>query len=288
MSEVFSQIGTLGDQLAAWVFAMSAWSGAVLLGALAADWLLRAHVSPSWRVALYLAVLVRVALPADWQSPLSVLPSFSPETSAIPVPSEVGPMFVEAPVLIGAPQAEFGSIAVTSSAGLHSGHLIAGVYGLGVLGLLGWVLVARRRLVRVVEDARPARAHVAALAPGARVLEHPQLGPLAFGLGRGVIVLPSDVIDTLSDEELACVLAHERAHLERRDPWLALGLSLVVALAWPLLPVWFAAARVRHLMELAADERALAGTRARIYGRTCRKKSSRGSSSIPPAISPVR
>jgi hypothetical protein len=158
---------------------------------------------------------------------------------------------------------------------LRSGHLIAGAYGLGVLGLLGWVFVARRRLVRVVEDARPARARVAALAPATRVLEHPQLGPLAFGLGRGVIVLPSDVIDTLSDEELACVLAHERAHLQRRDPWLALGLSLGVALAWPLLPVWLAAARVRHLIELAADERALARTRARTYGQTLIKLADR-------------
>jgi len=276
MLEVITQIGTFGDRLPAWVVAMSAWSGAVLLAVLAADWLLRAHVSPSWRVALYLAVLVRVALPVDWQSPLSVLPSFSSQTSAIPVPSDVAPTLVaEAPVLIGAPEVELGSIAVTSSAGLRSGHLIAGAYGLGVLGLLGWVIVARRRLVRVVKDARPARARAAALAPTSRVLEHPQLGPLAFGLGRGVIVLPSDVIDTLSDEELACVLAHERAHLERRDPWLALGLSLVVALAWPLLPVWLAAARVRHLIELAADERALAGTRARTYGQTLIKLADR-------------
>jgi beta-lactamase regulating signal transducer with metallopeptidase domain len=277
MSEVVSQIGSFGDQLPAWVLAMSLWSGAVLVGALAADWLLRTHVSPTWRMALYLAVLVRVALPADWQSPLSVLPSSSSQTSANSLPSDLSPMLVEAeePVLIGAPEVEPASVAVTSSASLRSGHLIAGAYGLGVLGLLGWMLVARRRLVRAVGEARPARARVAALTPASRVLEHPQLGPLAFGLGRGVIVLPRDVIDTLSDEELACVLAHERAHLERRDPWLALAVSLVVALAWPLLPVWLAAARVRQLIELAADERALARTRVRTYGQTLIKLADR-------------
>lgn len=274
MSEVVSQIGSFGDQLPAWVIAMTMWSGAVLVGALVADRLLRAHVSPSWRVALYLAVLVRVALPTDWQSPLSVLPS---QTATNPLPSDLGPTYVEAeaPALIGAPEVEPAPVAVTSSARLRSGYLIASAYGLGVLGLLGWVLVARRRLVRAVGEARPARARVAALAPDSRVLEHPQLGPLAFGLGRGVIVLPSDVIDTLSDEELACVLAHERAHLERRDPWLALGVSLVVALVWPLLPVWLAAARIRQLIELAADERALARNRVRTYGQTLIKLADR-------------
>jgi hypothetical protein len=67
------------------------------------------------------------------------------------------------------------------------------------------------------------------------------------------------------------VLRHEAAHLRRRDAWLSVAMQLLAITAWPVVPLWIAIARVRHLVELACDEAALAGADAierRRYGHT--------------------
>jgi TonB family protein len=76
------------------------------------------------------------------------------------------------------------------------------------------------------------------------------------GVLRPRVVLPV----ALGGEGLTLVLRHESAHVARRDPLLGAVLQIVCIVAWPLLPVWFAARRMRALMELASDERALAGS----------------------------
>jgi predicted small lipoprotein YifL len=70
-------------------------------------------------------------------------------------------------------------------------------------------------------------------------------------------------------QALACVLAHESAHIRRRDAWLSAAIDVLLVVAWPVAPLWIASARVRHLVELACDEAALDGADAserRRYG----------------------
>jgi hypothetical protein len=209
-----------------------------------------------------------VALPLDWASPVTVWSSGEAETVAV---GEVSGELIapDAPVLIGdGGHGEGDAAAVATPPTIGVGHGLAGAYLLGAFGLMGWLWLARRKLARQLSNARPARARVAALAPSHRVLEHERLGPLAFGIREPVVVVPIDLADDLDDAALGCVVAHEVAHLRRRDPALALLTSVATCLAWPVLPVWLAAARVRHLIELAADARALAGAPARTYGQT--------------------
>src|SRR5262249_14233291 len=108
------------------------------------------------------------------------------------------------------------------------------------------------------EWARHAEKHV--------VVEHDSLGPMVVGLFSPRIVLPGSL-----PGDPACIIRHERAHLERRDPWSAAILQLVQALLWPLVPVVLAVQRIRQLMELACDERALEGAddaERQRYGKT--------------------
>jgi hypothetical protein len=112
---------------------------------------------------------------------------------------------------------------------------------------------------------------LAALDPRSTILEHDTLGPLVFGCWRPRIVLPTAVVETIDPAALGCVLRHERAHIDRGDPWILGAIQLVSIAAWPIVPVWLAARRARQLLELAADERALglAGAAARRrYGET--------------------
>ena len=92
---------------------------------------------------------------------------------------------------------------------------------------------------------------------------------MAVGVLAPRIVLPRRLLAEGEEHALACVLRHEVAHLRRRDAWLALGMQLLSIAAWPVVPLWIAALRVRQLVELACDEAALAGadaTERRRYG----------------------
>src|SRR6185436_3024055 len=85
----------------------------------------------------------------------------------------------------------------------------------------------------------------------------PVLGPLVAGVRRARIVVPAAL--TADADALDWVLRHERAHVRRHDLLLGSLLQLACIGCWPVLPVWIAARRIRALMEVACDERALRG-----------------------------
>jgi beta-lactamase regulating signal transducer with metallopeptidase domain len=91
------------------------------------------------------------------------------------------------------------------------------------------------------------------------VLRHERLGPLVAGLLRPRIVVPAVLADAPGAEALAWVLRHESAHIRRGDPLTSAAVQIVCILAWPVLPVWLAARRIRALMEQACDQRAVEG-----------------------------
>ena len=98
------------------------------------------------------------------------------------------------------------------------------------------------------------------LAGAAPVWRHATLGPFVAGLWRARIILPGALVDEGADPQARdWILRHEVAHVQRRDPWITTLLQLACTLAWPILPVWLAARRIRSLMEEACDERAVAG-----------------------------
>jgi TonB family protein len=55
------------------------------------------------------------------------------------------------------------------------------------------------------------------------------------------------------------VLRHERAHVRRGDLLVGALIQLACIAAWPVLPAWIAARRLRALMEVACDEEAVRG-----------------------------
>jgi TonB family protein len=239
MSELARAVERGGASLWAWLGPMTLATALVLVVALVADRLLERRVSAAARVWLLAAVLLRLALPAGWATPLGLLGGGAAGTVVV----EEGPLSV-----------------VAGASGAAAGPGFGLWVGLGYLIVAAALLVrwgaARRALGMRLRGARPARAEIATLAPGVEVLEHEELGPLVAGLARPRIVVPAALAS--DPDALALVLRHERAHVLRRDHLLSATVQLVCALAWPLLPVWLAAMRVRALLELACDERALA------------------------------
>src|SRR5215469_6357743 len=83
-------------------------------------------------------------------------------------------------------------------------------------------------------------------------------GPMAFGFLRPLILLPREA-DNWPLARLVAVLAHERAHLSRRDSLSQMLAQIVCAFYWPNLLLWLAARSMRREAEIAADNEVLAG-----------------------------
>jgi len=84
--------------------------------------------------------------------------------------------------------------------------------------------------------------------------------PVALGLRRPEICVPPRALVSLAPEQQEGLLAHELAHLVRRDPfWLAFGRLLASALFFQPLN-WVAVRRLRELSELLCDEWAVGRT----------------------------
>jgi bla regulator protein blaR1 len=84
--------------------------------------------------------------------------------------------------------------------------------------------------------------------------------PVALGVARPEVCVPPRVLSHLDPEQQESLLAHELAHLVRRDPlWLALTQALASVLFFQPLN-WVARRRLRDISELLCDEWAVART----------------------------
>jgi Zn-dependent protease with chaperone function len=90
--------------------------------------------------------------------------------------------------------------------------------------------------------------------------------PLLFctGTRRPAVVISRAAVDMLDDDELTGALAHELAHLERRDPTLSWALMGARALMWFNPGVQVLVRAIARDAERTADERAAAATGDRL------------------------
>jgi beta-lactamase regulating signal transducer with metallopeptidase domain/5-hydroxyisourate hydrolase-like protein (transthyretin family) len=127
---------------------------------------------------------------------------------------------------------------------LIAGSLFLAVWvavGIWFAGRLVYGLVVVRRLGRSLRPATDARlieaaqkVFAAAGAPSAaRIAESPMApAPLTLGWFRAAIVVPDGLASALTDEQLSSMLAHELAHVQRRDTLIGLAQQLAAAAFW--------------------------------------------------------
>ena len=148
-------------------------------------------------------------------------------------------------------------------------------FGVGEMLLLAWVAGAcfaawrgLRAHRRCLDALGPLRAR------GDGLFESPsrQGLPAVVGL-RARIVLPADFDTRYSKVERPLVLAHERAHVARRDVWWNAFAALLCVLHWFNPVAWWALRRFRTDQELACDAEVLARMpeRRRSYGEALMK-----------------
>lgn len=152
--------------------------------------------------------------------------------------------------------------------------LVIGLYGLGAAVVIGRFALGVLALGRWSRSARPV-TDPAWTAPLGRLdaRERPRLlvsdavgGPLSWGLPPGVVLIGRDQLRRA--DAAPAVLAHELAHLRRRD-WLFLALSRVVlGLFWFNPMVWLLHAALIARSEEAADAAAVSEIDRQSYARS--------------------
>ena len=137
-------------------------------------------------------------------------------------------------------------------------NVLAALWLAGLAAMLLYAFLSWLRLRLLVREAVPA-------GDGRYICDRLR-DPFILGLFRPRIYLPSD----LSEPELGFVLAHERAHLRRRDHiWKPLG-WLLLSVHWFNPLVWLAYALFCRDVEYACDESVVGGLDAdgrRAYAR---------------------
>ncbi len=267
--------------------------GAVLIVlVLAVQWAFRGRLHPRWRYALWLLVLVRLALPWTVASPtslfnlvkLSVAPPSFAGARATPGGADSGAAEPAATVRI---ERAGGASALRPPIwGRPSGSrlpVLLGLWALGALGLAGCLVVTHCRLARRISRQRPVtdaallelledcKQQMGVRVPITLVETREVRSPSLFGFVRPRLLLPAGLTQTFSSAELRCVFLHEIGHVKRHDilvGWLTTGLQLV---HWFNPLVWLAFYRMRVDRELACDALALAHARAeekQRYGNT--------------------
>lgn len=152
------------------------------------------------------------------------------------------------------------NIVVTSLPSLPLGTLAAPVADAmpvhwdGVL-LAAWLAGALAAAVLFVRAHRRYTSSLGALthADGVFIASTCEQGPALLGFWKPRIVLPADFARRYSGSEQALIVAHERRHATRRDPFANVAIAFMQCVFWfnPLMHL--AAARCRFDQELACD-----------------------------------
>jgi bla regulator protein blaR1 len=123
-------------------------------------------------------------------------------------------------------------------------------------------------ILRRIEDALKARSRTRLLV-SSELME-----PGVFGIFRPALLWPAQLSDRLGDEHLEAILAHEVAHVHRKDNFAAMIHMIVEAIFWFHPLVWWIEGKMVEERERACDEAVVeSGSRAEIYADSLLKVS---------------
>ena len=207
--------------------------------------------SPKWmNVLLWGIVALRLVLPFSIESALSLIPSAETVSPAVvqfdPAPTITSGVSVIDNAVNPSLSEHFAAVPTASVNPLYVWTEIAGwVWLIGLGAMLLYALASYLRLRRRVSVSLPIQDNI--------YLCDAISSPFILGVVKPHIYLPSG----LDEVQRQNVLAHEQAHLARRDHWWKpLGFALL-AVYWFNPVLWLAYALLCRDIELACDERVI-------------------------------
>ncbi|HSN57710.1 MAG TPA: TonB family protein [Candidatus Sulfomarinibacteraceae bacterium] len=153
---------------------------------------------------------------------------------------------------------------------LEPGLVAAVIWAGGALLVLGFALAQSVHLGQILAGGAPAADAVETRIrhlssdfglkrPPPAVVVPDLVPPMLWTLfGKVRLILPSQLMARLDGRQTEALLAHELAHLRRRDHWVRHVELAALALFWWNPIAWWATARVRRAQELCCDQRVAA------------------------------
>ena len=233
-------------------------------------------------IAVAIRLLVPMSLPVAWSpfnlaswsgAPVHELKLFAPLAAT---PPAVAAANTPAAATVAS------HVTVSSTAALSVGEWAALIWAVGVVVLLSVRIRAGMRFARKLRRSAvaPGPTEAALLAAASRALDLRGMtvlvtdavaAPALYGIFRPRVLFPRGFLENLSPSEIQLTLAHELAHVRRRDLLADALLHLAFVAHWFNPLVWLAARTARQDCELACDEtvlRRVAGDGRERYGAT--------------------
>ena len=263
-----------------WLWRASWEASVIVVLVLLVQWLLRRQLTPRWRHALWVLVVLRLALPCTVRSPISLftwVESQSPVGGA-PAVVDTGPLEANRsdPLAAVVPN-------VSLLAKAHAGPVLRRAWLAGALTVPLCLIIGSYRLGRRVRGQRlvtdgavlslmeDCKEEMGVSTPLVIFETDLVSSPSLFGFIRPRLLLPSGLTRSFSLGELRYVFLHELAHVKRGDIPMNWLMTLTLMLHWFNPLVWYAYSRMRVERELACDALALGQAREaenRPYGQT--------------------
>lgn len=210
------------------------------------------------RPVLWALVGLRLICPFSLESALSLIPSAQTIPDAVlSEPSfSVQTGFAGVDTRVNAELADryFEGVTVPTNTGLHITQLFAVIWLLGILAMAIYAIVSFVKLRRQTEESIQYADNI--------YLCDRIPAPFILGVFKPHIFLPS----SMEEADMPYVLAHEKAHLKRRDHlWKPLGFALL-SVYWFNPLIWVAYILLCRDIELACDEKVV-----KVMGAECKK-----------------
>lgn len=268
------------DSFVTWLWRASWQASVVIMLVLLAQWLLHKQLTPRQGHALWLLVVIRLALPWSVESRLSLFNWLNTQALSLPAGSlENAPI----PVLGTQEQPAPGPSSAISMSERSLWVLLPSLWLAGAVVLSSYLLITNWLLGRRIRRQRPltdeavlnlledCKQEMGVRTPLTLVETPTVTSPSLFGFIRPRLLLPAGLTQSFSPPELRYVFLHELGHVKRWDIPLNWLTTAQLILHWFNPLVWYAFSRMRVDRELACDALALSHTQDvenRSYGQT--------------------
>lgn len=250
MTIVFTALDFFG-----WVLHNSRQASLLVIFILSAQFLFKKWLSPQWRSALWLLLIVRLLWPVSFQSSISIY-------NVVPTP-----LSRPSHQIVATQDDAVSAAPVPDATRVQRIRRMVWACGAGtILAIVVfntvsiWRKVRRERSVTdpavlgLLEDCK---AEMGVYTPLTLIATRHAAAPLLYGFIRPRLLLPLGLTENFSREELRHIFLHELAHVKRADIALNWLSTALLAVHWFNPFVWWAFAQMRVDREFACDAMAL-------------------------------
>ena len=258
----------------AWLL-YSSLMGSILIGLILIIRLVfKNRLGANWQYLIWFLLIVKLLMPYAPESSFSVFNLFNHVT----IQALAGNYFESHGNEVPEPNPEKKSL-VTEIVGITDDYslsvdrtfldsrniFIFGIWFIGVLSLTAYTIYSTTKLRCTIQHSLKVNDCnlIKLLEECKQVMnckEHPLLiespvlqSPMVASATRPQIILPADIIDTVSRAELRFILLHELAHLQRKDLYINWITAFLQIIHWFNPLIWYAFHQMRQDRELACD-----------------------------------